>query len=325
MATHTYEHSHAFDTLKNTKESVAGNYTSLQYLQTLDYFIWEALRPIAAECPDLFYNYFAKVVVRQTLKPSSKFTSNDRLKLPLQLFNSLVEPDQTKSFELTKSMFINRGILFGFISFFLRSLRLYSELQYNTKVSLITRRTLIARIENSVGLRKNGMLYPAMQQVDYWDAKARTWKGFIVEKYTRMALNQAQRTYKDFNHSVNLNDVVQVYLMVVNRAIDRCDSRQGVLTTFIQNWFKSARGEVAVMAEGQQDSSFDALIEEYGDSVHDFIGVTLPNMDRELYEHIAYVSYVTDRVGIVRTSLGIPQYVARADRELLEALSYEPS
>lgn len=324
MATHTYAHSKAFDALKNTKESINGNYTSLQYLQTLDYFIWEALRPIAAECPSLFYNYFAKVVARQTLKPSSKFTSNDRDKLPLQLFNSLMEPDQTKAFELIKKMYINRGLLFGFISFFLNTLKTYAELQYNTRIHPIMRRTLTQRVENNVGLRKNGMLYPAMQQVDYWDKKARQWKGFIVEKYIRMAIMQAQRTYKDFHHAVRLSDVVQTYLVVVNRAIDRCDSRQGVLTTFIQNWFKSARGEVAAMAEGQQDSSMDALIEEYGDSVHDFIGVTNPNMDKELYEHLAYVAYTRDPRGLVRTALGIPQYVSRADRELLEILAYEP-
>lgn len=325
MATHTYEHSKAFDVLKQTKEAVSGNYTSLQYLQTLDYFIWESLRPIAAECPNLFYNYFAKVVVRQTLKPSSKFTSNDRIKLPLQLFNALMEQDQTKAFALTREMYINRGILFGFVSFFLNTLKLYTELQSNTRISEVMRRTLTKRIETSIGLREHGMLYPAMQQVDYWDKKARTWKGFIVEKYTRMTLNQAQKTYTDFNHSVRLDDVVQIYLVVVNRSIDRCDSRQGVLTTFIQNWFKSARGEVAALAEGQQDSSFDALIEEYGDSVHDFIGVTLPNLDRELYEQLAYTAYVTDPRGLVRTSLGIPQYVSRPDRELLEALAYEPS
>lgn len=318
-----YTHSKAFDTLKNTKEAIKGNYTSLQYLQTLDYFIWESLRPIAAECPSLFYNYFAKVVVRQVLKPSSKFSSNDRTKLPIQLFNSLVEQDQAKAFTQIKEMHINRGLLFGFVSFFLNTLKKYAELQANTKITAVVRRTLVQMVETQIGLRPNGLLYPAMQQVEYWDSKARTWRSQIVEKYTRMAILQAQRTYKDFNHSVRLDDVVQIYLMTVSKAIDRCDSRQGVLTTFIQNWFKSARGEVATMAEGQQDSSIEALVEEYGDTVSDFLGSTLPNLDRELYEHVAYVSYTVDCVGLVRTSLGIPQYISRADRQLLELLTLE--
>ena len=51
-----YEHSTSFHILKNIKEELTNNYTSLQYLQTLDFFLWKALEPIAAECPSLFYN-----------------------------------------------------------------------------------------------------------------------------------------------------------------------------------------------------------------------------------------------------------------------------
>jgi len=318
-----YEHSTVFDSMKTIKEKIQTNYTSLQYLQTLDFFIWESLKPIATECPSLFKNYFAKVVARQTLRSSAKFTSNDRALLPVQLFNALVEENEDKAFLRIRHMYVNRGLLFGLVSFFLRTLQVYSELQF-APLKPEVRRSVMRTIELSVGLKSGGRLWNAIQQVRYWDERAIELKNKIIEKYTRMTISQAQNTYKEFNHTVSLDDVVQIYLVIVSRAIDRCDSRQGVLTTFIQNWYKSAKGEVAQLAQGHNDSSYESLIEDHGDAVHDFIGVTLPDLEQELQEHIAYAAYCADPQGIVRTVLGIPQYVSRQDRQLLEALEYEP-
>jgi hypothetical protein len=319
-----YEHSTSFHILKNIKEELTNNYTSLQYLQTLDFFLWKALEPIAAECPSLFYNYLTKVVARQSLKSSAKFTSGERHKLPIQLFNSLVSKSPTKAFESSKLLYINRGLLFGFISMFRNKLRYYEELSRgHHNISAPERSTVLHRIELSLGLRPFGSLYAALLQVVYWDNKARDFKRLIVEKYTRMALLQAQKAYEDYNYFVPLDDVVQVYLLVVSKAIDRCDARQGVLTTFIQNWFKSARGEIAKLAEGRTDQSYESLAEDLGDAAHEALGVTLPDLSMELQEHIAYVAKQVDLQGLVRTALGIPQFVTRAQLETLKEFVYE--
>jgi hypothetical protein len=245
--------------------------------------------------------------------------------LPVQLFNTLTQQNPAKAFTEAQNLYINRGILFGFVSYFLRKLKLYKELHESVhSIDPPSATTLIHRIEQSVGLRPNGSLYPAIQQVIYWDAKARWWKSMIMEKYTRMAAMNAQRTYKDFNHFVPLDDVMQVYLVVTSRAIDRCDARQGVLTTFIQNWFKSARGEIAHMAEAQHDSSYESLTEDYGDAIHEVVGVTLPDLTKELQDHIAYIAAQIDKSGLVRTALGIPQFVSRKHKNILEEFVYEP-
>ncbi len=319
-----YEHSRVFDSMKTTREKIATNYTSLQYLQTLDYFLWEALSGIAFECPSLFCNYLAKVVARQSLKPSAKLTSDDRQKLPVHLFNMLNQVEPTKMFAQARLLYVNRGILFGLISLFLNKMKPYIDLhQANHDFNQVERNAITHRLEQQIGLRQGGDLYAALMNTRYWDTKARWWKGLIVEKYTRMAIGQAQHTYKEYNHYVKLDDVVQVYLVVVSRAIDRCDARQGVLTTFIQNWFKSARGEVARMAETQQDSSYESLTEDYGDAIHEIIGVTMPDLTDELRTHVAYVSTQADPKGLVRTCLGIPQFVTRAQRALLEEFACE--
>lgn len=316
MAASQYEHSIAFEKLKVLKESITTNYTSLQYLQTLNHFLWNALTPIALECPEFFKGYMCKIIARQTLKASAKFTSNDRQKLPTQLFNCLRAEDQ-KMVELAKDMHINRGLLFGFISFFLNHLKTYKTMHENASLTVRTR-SLCWQIEREFGLRPNGELYAALMEVEYWSTKARKWKEQIVEKYTRMALLQAQATYRDYNYVVKLDDIVQIYLLVVSRAIDRCDSRHGVITTFMQSWFKSAKSEVAKLAEGHQDSSYEGLIEEHGDAVHDLLGTVMPDQSAEMWQHVAYVSRQVDPEGLVRTSMHIPQYVSLKHRRLLQ-------
>src|SRR6202171_4160098 len=119
----SYQHSKSFEQLKGINESITGNLTSLQYLQTLDMFLWHALEPIFGECPSLFNNYVAKVVAQQSLHSSTKFSSVDRQKLPILLFNLLSESDSKKAYEHARSMHINRGLLFGFISLFLNRLK----------------------------------------------------------------------------------------------------------------------------------------------------------------------------------------------------------
>jgi DNA-binding IscR family transcriptional regulator len=59
-----YEHSASFSKLKTITERISKNLTTLEYLHTLDMFLWHALDPIHAECPGLFQNYVAKVVAR---------------------------------------------------------------------------------------------------------------------------------------------------------------------------------------------------------------------------------------------------------------------
>jgi hypothetical protein len=179
------------------------------------------------------------------------------------------------------------------------------------------------QLERAVGLRTGGSLYNCILQVKYWYEKAQKWKEMITEKYYRLALNSAQATYKDYNHYIKLDDIVQIYLMVTSRAIDRCDARQGVLTTFIQNWFKSGRSEVAELAKTQNDQSYESLVEELGDSVSDVIGYCEQDTSSELIEHVAHITKPLDPLGILRASMGIPETVSPEHREILRMFVLE--
>jgi hypothetical protein len=319
-----YEHSESFSKLKNIREKIEKNLLSLEYLQTLDMFLWNALSPIHDECPAFFNNYIAKVVSNQTLKSSTKFSSDDRSKLPIHLFNLVTTQDTVKAREHAKKMFLNRGLSFGLILVFLRCLAGYEKLHSPfVEMDTTIRKSKMWQMERAVGLRTGGSLYNCILQVKYWYEKAQKWKEMITEKYYRLALNSAQATYKDYNHYIKLDDIVQIYLMVTSRAIDRCDARQGVLTTFIQNWFKSGRSEVAELAKTQNDQSYESLVEELGDSVSDVIGYCEQDTSSELIEHVAHITKPLDPLGILRASMGIPETVSPEHREILRMFVLE--
>lgn len=324
----SYQHSKSFDLFKVVDERIKGNYTTLQYLSTLDDFLWQALVPIHTECPALFNNYVAKVIAHQALRPSTKFTSltaEERPQLPVHLFNMLTAPDILTAHGFAKKMFLNRGLLFGFLALFHNMMRPYMRLHsafYN--VSALVRANRMRQIELSVGLRSGGVLYAAVQQSSHFYDKARWFKELIVEKYTRMTINSARMAYKDFNHFVPLDDCIQIFLQVLSRAIDRCNPRQGVLTTFVQNWFKSARSEVANMAKGQGDQSYESMSEDHGDAAHLALGITDPDRSIELQQTISAAARAADPQGCVRASLGIAEILSYADRQALLMFVEDP-
>jgi len=323
-----YEHSRSFDLFKTVEERIKSNYTTEQYLSTLDNFLWQSLVPIHTECPSLFNNYVAKVVAHQALRPSTKFTSltaEERGKLPVHLFNMLTAADVPQAHNAAKAMYLNRGLLFGFLALFHNMMRPYMKLHsafYD--IDTLVRAHRMRQIELSVGLRHGGVLYAAAQQSSFWYDKARMFKHMIIEKYQRMTLNNARKTYKDFNHFVPLDDCIQIFLQVLSRAIDRCNPRQGVLTTFIQNWFKSARSEVAKLAKGQSDQSYEAMSEDHGDAAHIALGTTDPDRSTELQQVIAEAARTVDPSGSVRAALGIPEILPYADRQSLLMFVEDP-
>lgn len=318
-----YEHSESFSRLKNITERLSKNLTTLEYLHTLDMFLWRAIEPIQKDCPSLFNNYVAKIVAKQTRKASTRFTSDDRTKLPIHLFNLVTTRDPAKATEFAKSMYINRGLLFGFINMFFRRMQRYETLHTSFDIDPAVRTAEISEIEKQLGARQGAALYSTIREARFWYDKARDFKDMILEKYARMTLMHAKSAYEDYNHYVPFNDVIQIYLSVVSKAIDRCDARQGVLTTFITNWFKSGKSAVGELAKTQHDQSYESLVEDLGDAASEVVGSFTPETDSELQEHLAFIAKAVDRQGYFRAALHIPEYLSKEQRAVLELYALE--
>lgn len=297
--TGSYQHSEVFAKLKSIKEDIDQNLTSFQYLTTLDYFIESSIDPIVTAMPVMADTYFAKVVAWQSHKPSIKFSRINKHDLPVLLFNSITT-DGAKKRQFQKDMLLNRGLLFGLITTFQHTVNNYRKLHDPTyRISAMKRKMLLALAESRVG---NGYLYSSVRQSDYWAEKAFAFKELIVQKYTRLALMSAKHTYVDISYHMPLNDVIQTYLVFLSKAIDRCDARQGVLTTFIQTWFYSAKAEVVRKAsEDSKNSSYDDLLDSGLPAVD-------PDTSYEDVQHLCHVAQTIDTEGVLRYSLGIPEF-----------------
>lgn len=312
MARTGYTHSEVFASLKNIREEVKENFTSYQWLHVLDYFIESAIDPIATAYPDLADTYFAKVVAWQAHRPSVKFSRTDKHALPTLLFNSLTTESEAKR-EHQKKMLLNRGLLFGLISLFDRATADYMRLHDPThKTSKSRRAFLISLAEARCG---SSYLYAAVRQSRFFAQKAYWFKELIVQKYTRMTIMSAKKTYEETEFQYNLNDTIQVYLMYLSKAIDRCDARQGVLTTFIQTWFYSAKAEIMkTVTQDSKTSSYDELLES-GMSAHS----VEPDRKYEVLQHLCVTAKSLDPEGALRHALGIPEVFRSSDRMVMMA------
>lgn len=303
-----YQHSESFANLKNIKEQVTVNLTSYQWLSTLDYFIESAIDPIATAYPAFLDSYYAKVVAWQTTKPSVKFSRNAKDTLPALLFNSLTTEGAEKR-RWQKALMFNRGVLFGVINTYLHATRTFMDLHDpEFKISKSRRKLLIKLAED----RTSPYLYSATLQTRFWASKAYSFKELIVQKYVRMTIMAAKRTYTDINYAQKLDDVIQTYLVYLSKAIDRCDSRQGVLTTFIQTWFYSARAEIQRGSIDDRHSSYEEQIENGL-----FADVTQPDCKYEALQHVAAKAKALDPEGVLRYALGIPEFLSSSQLKKL--------
>lgn len=303
----SYEHSEVFASLKVIKEEVKVNLTTAQWLQTLDFFIESALDPIVTAWPAFLDSFFAKVVAWQITRPSIKFSRIDKADLAVHFFNAVTTENKTKRLH-QKKMLLNRGVLLGCVRLFLQTVNEYKQVaSCSTELSREQRDAYLFQFHESTGCSLH--LYSAIRQSEFYEEKATHFKSLIVQKYIRLALTNAQRAYKMVEFRERLDDIIQIYLGYMSRAIDRCDSRQGVLTTFIQSWFHSARCEVIRRVGETMHSSYDELSEGHNPNA----GRTDPDSTAETMQHVSYIAKRCDPHGVVRHTLGIPEFFTPKD------------
>lgn len=307
-----YKHSEAFAEVKAIEEDIKINLTSLQYLQILDYYLWNSLRFLMNVSPTFFTCYLSKVIAYQQVHSMSKLSSESRETITNNFFNYVTTGDV----EWVKKLYLNRGLYFGIISYWLTKSNEYFQLRspFNEREDAPER---MHTIVNELSISDVSVYYANYKQVAYWFSKAQDFKSKIMQKYVRMTILQAQKAYVEYNHEIDLDDVTQIYLQIMSKAIDRCDSRFGVLTTFIQSWLKSAKAIVQKMVQTKQHStSYEGLIEEFGDSAD--VGVTSFDDSFDTLQELAYAAQKIDTTGCLRIKYKIPQFMSLQNRKLLE-------
>ena len=318
MPAYKYQHSEVFAIMKAINENIKVNLTSLEYLQILDYFLKNAWKPIVLNYPEFVNNYLSKVLAFTAAHRSFKVCSEPRKMLPALIYRCILSNDKAKVSAFDR-IHLNRGVIFGLLSQYLSIAEEKSKV-WSPFTRLTEREKFIksARYDSLLGNSNQDIFQDIYSSVLYWYNKAKDFRAMICQKYTRFALLQAQKAYVQYNYKVSLNDISVIYCMTVGKAVDRCDTRFGVLTSFIQNWMKSAQCQVIRLVNQENHLSLEALHSQYGDS----IDMPVKELDtNEDVQDIAYRAKQADPEGVLRATLGIPEFIDYKDQQFLEGLA----
>lgn len=236
MASAQYEHSVVFSTIKAHKETRSGHLTTSQYLQILDSYLASAMAPLLS-VNNHFVPFLIQVLSWQELHPKRKvsFLDRDEFRAVALRFLAgecdwlLLKLDRLLVFQYVESQ----------LKFYKPALDACDGVSGFTRVDLSD---LHATVRDTVVDGEVAPILAACRSASFWLQKATKFRNDVLEKYYRLCLRTAQHDYvQHFKHRVHLDDIVQVYIQAAGRALDKCDSTKGVLTTHVQYWLFTAR------------------------------------------------------------------------------------
>ena len=309
MATGQYEHSEAFASLKRLQETLSTNLVSAHYLQALDKMLHNGIAPVVRNT-GCFEGFLTGLIGWQEANRKRKVSFLDRNEFIQIAIAWLLIPTREGKAQQVVRLKLDRAANFEFLESFLESTQDYvlacSGL-LNRNGQLLPyehQRAYIAHVEKAFG--SSGNLLPHIHEARYWLEFAVKFKTTILEKYVRLVLKTAQSDYQHyFKCAVNLDDLVQSYLLAAQRAIDKCDANQGVLTPYVQLWLKTAKAQK--VAERKNDSNTYSIDDSSP-------GVEAPSEameasecieHNELVEHVRCIARLIDPEGYGRAYLGI--------------------
>jgi hypothetical protein len=318
-----YRHSVAFAKLKRIQETIPNNLTSVEYLKTLDFLLENALLPILVSTR-FVDSFLSKILAWQSKNPKRKTTAEGKKSLPSYVVLYLISSSPEQKHRIYNKIGFDRGITMEIIRRWLELMGQYEAIINQPELSLEDMRRA-RRILTKLGANEEEYPYGAYLQVRFWFDKASYFKSLILEKYTRLCLNTAQQDYVKFHHKIELEDIMQVYLMTASKAIDRCNADKGVLTSYIQNWLMSARNVVVKNYLGESEKTVLANTYEQVDKfIQDRVEpVSLEETAEEKEDRVGVVDRVRmiakffDPTGYARLLMGVGEYITpRMEREL---------
>ena len=302
-----YRHSTSFSALKGLKETLQGNLSTVQYMRVLDAYLIHALEPLITKT-SFVDGYVVRALAWSTKRSRRRLSLDRNVDFMKLSFLFILDERANKKVELWRKMKLERSLALFIAEDFIEKMRKVYIPAANCELPLPENfygdpiayyRMRQKEVESA--LRCQGNLLEIYHTVVYWYEKAKEFKHTILEKYVRMCLMSAQRDYRNFfNCEIELDDILQSYLFMASRAIDRCDANQGALTSHIQNWFLTARS-----ALNKQRLNNEASLDE------DMISAELEEPPRYTTEedrrHLLSVASFADPEGLGRYLLGFEE------------------
>lgn len=313
-----YKHSYLMAKLKGTAESIKENYSSEQYAQTLDTLFYSAVEPI------INTTNIADIVIADLLHFSMenhkrKVSVLNKQELLTGIFIFLASPVEQKLLAL-KNLRLEKSILRCMINIFLDKTEKYQQLQIvrctEDRKELLN---ITKQIEDSVQLQEGEDLFSAINTVKFWYGKAKHFKEQILEKYYRLIVTEAQSFYAMNPSNNNLDDVIQDFVWTTTKALDKYDSSQGTLTSYIKTWFQHARTTAAnnadnYLPESLSENCFISLDSETLKNLPDENELDIESLD--VQKRVQLLAKIADPIGLGRLSFGISEIFTENEKRI---------
>ncbi len=294
-----YAHSEIFSLLKGTNERLSHNFSSSQYLSTLDFFIYNAIKGLVEETKWVDI-WVAKVLAWSQVNFRRKVSHVDKKDLPAKVMAFLIAPDEHR-FEALKAIRFDRTVLREMVLVFLSSTE-----------PVLLRENLSPYALNKLHIKvayHGDNLFGLRAEVLHWFDQFNQLKSMILEKYTRHVINSARSTYVASGHTLNLDDVIQDFMLTAIKAAERCDPLSGTLTSFIDNWLVSARhAAFSKVKEHNKMVSLEFIPEKSSESGEP------KSLD---LDWIRFLARKVDPTGIARFSFGLEESLSASDKTFL--------
>ena len=287
--------------MKNTRESLSENFSSSQYLSTLDFFIFNAVKSLIDETRWVDV-WSAKMLAWSQVNFRRKVSHLEKKDLPTKVLRFLLAPKEHR-LEAFKEIRFDRTVMREMILTFLR----------------ITEPIVVSNLDAAGQYRvaqkvaySGDNLYGLRAEILHWFEKFNQLKAMILEKYTRHVINAARATYVASNHALSLDDIMQDFLLVAIKAVERCDSMSGTLTSFTDNWLVAARH--SVFTKVKEHNKLVSL----EDNVEDQDPEPAKTLDVDWIRQLARSA---DPEGMARFSFGLEESLPAIDKTFLRLFS----
>lgn len=328
----------SFARLKNVKEDIEVNLTTAQYLRTLDSLLGEATKNII-----IYTRFIDAFLIRllgwQEKNHRRKISFRNRKEVSGLVLNFLVKTSPEDRLSAFKSMKLDRGLRIELVRAFLDSLKEYLSACELTDPELSLKDCILVKDKYEKQYPACPNLYATCKQIAAMLDSALEFRSQIQQKYVRHTLLAARRDFDRLfsSRAVELDDMVQVYWIACLRAIDKCDSDEGTLTTHISNWFFTAREKVYKQQE--RDVSIEGMLNNRGissmsdeeDALESFDSLaeeelSVDGVESELaglddVHGLLSVAKMVDPQGAARAFLGLPEVLSEAEISHLRSLS----
>lgn len=323
-----YTHSAVMTATKNVKEKIKKNYSSSQYIEVIDTMIANGISPII-ESTD-FVDMFVSGILHHSVENSRrKLSTTERFEFLSNCMLFLATPTHRKT-SLYMRLHIERNISRLIMEKFVESMCGYEQLCMLEALGKATKQDIHKRLAIEHKVKSNNTLDLACvyKTVKYWLAQYNEFKAEVLHKYSRFVTGQAQKYYASNKSAIELNDLIQNYILYASKAIDKFDQNQGTLTSHIINWLSHARNITAVNENGTAfvlptAKRREGLINNLAVSIDDddVQGISIEDNKVEVNSEIDRVrklAKLADPLGLARLSLDIEEYLSPDDIKKLK-------